>query len=144
MNPERIKLLRKQNGYTQVELSKKLGIGVSTVAMWETGKRTPNYNILCKLSDLYDRTIEYILGNSDDDRSVKLNENEIEQLGKWELENAFSDIFKMYLSLDNYGKANVDALIHSERLRCIEQGTLDYKTDIKVLFKTISHNIQDN
>ena len=42
MNPERIKLLRKQNGYTQVELAKKLGIGVSTVAMWETGKRTPN------------------------------------------------------------------------------------------------------
>lgn len=135
MNPERIKLLRKQNGYTQVELAKKLGIGVSTVAMWETGKRTPNYNILCKLSDLYDRTIEYILGNSDDDRPVKLNENEIEQLGKWELENAFSDIFKMYLSLDNYGKANVDALIHLERLRCIEQGTLDYKTDIKVFIQ---------
>lgn len=133
MNPERIKLLRKQNGYTQVELAKKLGIGVSTVAMWETGKRTPNYNILCKLSDLYDRTIEYILGNSDDDRSVKLNENEIEQLGKWELENSFSDIFKMYLSLDEYGKVAVENLIRDERLRCHDQKTVIDTSKINII-----------
>ena len=43
MGKSRIKQLRKENRLTQVELADKLGVSVSTVAMWETGKRTPNF-----------------------------------------------------------------------------------------------------
>ena len=73
------------------------------------------------------------MGNSDDDRSVKLNENEIEQLGKWELENSFSDIFKMYLSLDEYGKVAVENLIRDERLRCHDQKTVNDTSKINII-----------
>ena len=72
MGKSRIKQLRKENRLTQVELADKLGVSVSTVAMWETEKRTPNFKTLDDMSELFDKTISYILGNSDDNRSVKL------------------------------------------------------------------------
>lgn len=34
---ERLKELRKENGYTQVTLAEALGLSKGTVAMWETG-----------------------------------------------------------------------------------------------------------
>ncbi len=36
---ERLKQLRKKNGYTQITLSEELGVSKGTVAMWETGKK---------------------------------------------------------------------------------------------------------
>ena len=36
---ENLKVLRKNNGMTQKELSQALGVALSTVAMWETGNR---------------------------------------------------------------------------------------------------------
>ena len=82
MGKSRIKQLRKENRLTQVELAEKLGVSVSTVAMWETGKRTPNFKTLNDMSDMFDRSIDYILGNSDDNRSVKLTDTEMEQLAE--------------------------------------------------------------
>jgi hypothetical protein len=43
----------------------------------------------------------------------------------------------MYASLDSYGKAAVDALIRSERLRCLDQDTLEKtdKTKIRVMIE---------
>ena len=38
---EKIKLARQEKGYTQLELSKKLGISRSTVACYESERRTP-------------------------------------------------------------------------------------------------------
>ena len=58
MGKSRIKQLRKENRLTQVELADKLGVSVSTVAMWETGKRTPNFKTLNDMSDMFDRTID--------------------------------------------------------------------------------------
>lgn len=132
MFAERLKLLRKKQGYTQVSLAKELEVSKGTVAMWETGKRTPDFDMLLTLSDLFDVRIDYILGRSDDDSSVRLTEKDIDQLGRWEAESIFYEIFKMYLSLDSFGKSAVDSLIKSERLRCHEQNTLEDTSNIKI------------
>ena len=84
---ERLKELRKENGYTQVMLAEALGLSKGTVAMWETGKRTPDYEIINIMSDMFDRRIDYILGYSDDPTSPKLTQEEIEELGKWEIQS---------------------------------------------------------
>jgi len=124
MGTDRIKQLRKQKGLTQIELAETLGVGVSTVAMWESGKRTPNFKLLNDLSDLFDKTIEYILGTSDDDKSPKPNDAQIEQLGTWAIEDDCRKIMKDYMSLDEFGKAAVENLIQMERLRCMNQQTI--------------------
>ena len=59
----RLKDLRKANGYTQVSLGQALGVTSGTVAMWETGKRKPDYETLNQLSEIFDRRIDYILGS---------------------------------------------------------------------------------
>lgn len=131
MFAERLKTTRKQNGYTQVSLAEKLKVSKGTVAMWETGKRTPDFETLIALSELFDVSTDYLLGKSDDNSSIKLTDEDIEQLGRWEVESIFSETFKMYLSLDSFGKSTVENLIKSERLRCHEQGTLEDTSNIR-------------
>lgn len=59
------------------------------VVMWETGNRTPDFDMLITLSDLFDVSIDYILGHFDDDSSVRLTDKDIDQFGRWEAESFF-------------------------------------------------------
>lgn len=124
MFADRIKELRKEKGMTQVDLAKALGVSTGTVAMWETGKRNPSFDMLNTLSDLFDKRIDYILGTSDDARSPKLTEEELDQLAEWTVEQDYEDTLRKYALLDDYGKATIDAALRSEFNRCQEQGTL--------------------
>lgn len=132
MGTDRIKQLRKQKGLTQKEMAEAVGVGVSTVAMWESGKRTPSFKLLNDLSDLFDKSIDYILGTSDDDRSPKLNDAQVEQLGTWEIQSELIDILRQYLQLDEYGKLNVRSLLNRELVRCQEQGTAERIGGLKI------------
>ena len=132
MGTDRIKQLRKQKGLTQKEMAEAVGVGVSTVAMWESGKRTPSFKLLNDLSDLFDKSIDYILGTSDDDRSPKLNDAQIEQLGTWEIQSELIDILRQYLQLDEYGKMNIRSLLNRELVRCQEQGTANSVGGVKI------------
>ena len=122
MFDERLKSLRKKCGYTQVSLAETLGVSKGTVAMWETGKRTPDFDV---------RT-DYILGKSNDSSSAKLSDDDIEQLGRWELESVYTDLMKLYLSLDSFGQKDVENLIKSEAQRCKEQNTLQDVSNMAV------------
>lgn len=62
---ENIKKLRKEYGLSQEELSKRLGIARSSVANYENGQNFPNMDILVKLSEIFNCSIDYILGKSD-------------------------------------------------------------------------------
>ncbi|MCB5476351.1 helix-turn-helix domain-containing protein [Blautia luti] len=132
MFDERLKSLRKKCGYTQVSLAETLGVSKGTVAMWETGKRTPDFETLIRLSDLFDVRTDYILGKSNDSSSTKLSDDDIEQLGRWELESVYTDLMKLYLSLDSFGQKDVENLIKSEAQRCKEQNTLQDVSNMAV------------
>ena len=132
MFDERLKSLRKKCGYTQVSLAETLGVSKGTVAMWETGKRTPDFETLIRLSDLFDVRTDYILGKSNDLSSAKLSDDDIEQLGRWELESVYTDLMKLYLSLDSFGQKDVENLIKSEAQRCKEQNTLQDVSNMAV------------
>ena len=62
MFAERLKELRKGKNMTQVQLAEALGVSKGTIAMWEIGKREPNFETLDRLSDIFDKRIDYILG----------------------------------------------------------------------------------
>jgi len=124
MFADRLKELRKENNMTQVQLAEALGVSKGTVAMWEIGKREPNFDTINQLSDIFDRRIDYILGYSDDASSPRLSEEDYEQLGRWEVEDQFREIIMSYLALDEYGKTAVESLIKAEKLRCHEQQSI--------------------
>lgn len=50
---ERIKYLRESKGLTQIEFAQKLNVSYGTIAMWETGKRTPGIETIKKIADFF-------------------------------------------------------------------------------------------
>ena len=59
---EKIANLRKKRGMSQSQLAKELNIGTSTLGMYETGKRSPNPEMLNKLADYFGVSVDYLLG----------------------------------------------------------------------------------
>lgn len=53
MISERIRELRKSSGLTQIEFAQKLNVSYGTIAMWETGKRTPGIETIKKIADFF-------------------------------------------------------------------------------------------
>ena len=130
--PERLKQLRKEKGLSQIMLAKELGVSGGTVAMWETGKRKPQFEMFDKLCTFFDRSMDYILGASDDDRSFTQINEEVQQLGDWQVEEQYEDMLRKYTLLDDYGKDAVDAVLRKEFNRAQEQGTLNNSMSISV------------
>ena len=58
----RLKVLRVEEGLTQVELADMLGVSKVTVGMWETGKRMPGFETLDEMTRIFERRMDYILG----------------------------------------------------------------------------------
>lgn len=58
----RLKKLRKASGYTQAEFAKKIGVATSTVGMWESGSRRPDYDMLKLVADALGVSMGYLLG----------------------------------------------------------------------------------
>ena len=133
MFPERLKQLRKEKGLTQVTLAETLGVSKGTVAMWETGKRMPGFDMLARLSELFDKRVDYIIGTSEDRRSAALTEEEVAQLGEWAVEEDYEDMLRKYILLDDYGKELVDAVLRKEFNRAMDQGTLNSKKGMSVI-----------
>ncbi|MCI5683391.1 MAG: helix-turn-helix transcriptional regulator [Eubacteriales bacterium] len=55
---ENLKVLRKNSGMTQKELSQALGVALSTVAMWETGNRKPDLEMLQRIAKHFNVSVD--------------------------------------------------------------------------------------
>ncbi|MDD7043971.1 MAG: XRE family transcriptional regulator [Peptoniphilaceae bacterium] len=71
---EKIKQLRTENKWTQQDLANRLHVGKTTVSNYETGHSDPNIDIINQLSEIFDVSTDYILGNS---RTLKKGEDYI-------------------------------------------------------------------
>lgn len=58
----RLRQLRKNSGKTQGELAKSLHVAASSIGMYERDERIPSPDILMGYAQLYDTSIDYILG----------------------------------------------------------------------------------
>ncbi|GHU35884.1 transcriptional regulator [Bacilli bacterium] len=77
MLPERLKTLRLEAKLTQKEIAQKLGISQPAYAVWENGKRNPNQQTLATLSNFFDVSVDYLLGNTDN--RDYLNDSDLEK-----------------------------------------------------------------
>lgn len=62
---DRLKELRKSKKLTQTELGKILGVGKTTISMYETNNSTPNDEIKMKISEYFNVSLDYLLGKTD-------------------------------------------------------------------------------
>ncbi len=70
MISQEIKRLRTLSGLSQKALGARLGVGQSTVAMWECGKNSPGYDMLIKLAALFDVSVSSLCGTEEKTLSV--------------------------------------------------------------------------
>lgn len=62
----RLKLLRTSRRMTQADLAKAFHVSQSTIAMWETGKRSIDAETITSVADYFNVSTDYLLGKSDD------------------------------------------------------------------------------
>lgn len=61
MIADRIKVLREQNGLTQTDLAKRLGITRSSVNAWEMGISVPSTQYIVELAQIFKVSTDYLL-----------------------------------------------------------------------------------
>lgn len=57
--------LRISSGLTQSKIASRLGISRSTIGMYETGAREPDFDTLEKIADFFNVDTDYLLGRTD-------------------------------------------------------------------------------
>lgn len=63
---KKIRKLRIERGYTLKQLGEMLNLGESTISMYETGKRNPDYDTLTKIAEIFNVTTDYLLGRTNE------------------------------------------------------------------------------
>lgn len=75
----RLKILRKENGYTQEDVANKLGLTKSAYGYYEQGKTVPDAHTLSKLANIFDVTTDYLLGRTDNPKLTAKDERSIQK-----------------------------------------------------------------
>lgn len=71
--PSRLRDLRIKYGYSQKEVSEKIGVSPSIVSGYESGERTPSTQVLLSLAYLYGCSTDYLLGKQNDSSQLVLD-----------------------------------------------------------------------
>lgn len=61
---ERIRELRRERGMTQEELAGILYVNRTAVSGWENGKRLPDIFVLCNIADIFNVSLDYLVGRT--------------------------------------------------------------------------------
>jgi len=83
---------------TQIRLSIELGVCQETVSAYESGKHYPSFEILQRMSELFDAGIDYIMGRSD-----------IRNVSAKPLSVQDENLLQSFRALDSQAKAKVEA-----------------------------------
>lgn len=90
----KIALLRKEQGWSQTDLAKKLNTSVSVISRYERDEMTPSIGAAKKLSNLLGTTVGYLLGETEEanlfkDPDILQRLSEIKSFGDKEKEQVF-------------------------------------------------------
>lgn len=62
---KRLRQMRIKRNFTQQKLADTLGIALRSYQCYETGTRTPNYELLILIADTLDVSLDYLLGRDE-------------------------------------------------------------------------------
>ncbi len=91
MLSERLRALRTYHKWTQEDLAKQLNVAVSTVSGYENGSRRPDIETLIRLSELFQVSVDYLIGRSElpsiEPKAIDLSNLDTIQNMRFELDN---------------------------------------------------------
>ena len=77
--PETLKILREKRGYSQKQLADVLHVSKNSVSHYELGVCMPSIDVIINMADIFDVSIDYLLGRSTVNLSKRLLEKPIEK-----------------------------------------------------------------
>ncbi len=63
--PERLKTLRESNNLLSKDFAKIMNVEPATITNWEKGNRFPKDDVLIKIADYFNCSIDYLFGRTD-------------------------------------------------------------------------------
>lgn len=110
-----IKILRIKKNMTQGELAKQVHVTQTSVSQWESGKTNPDTQTSKKLAEFFNVTIDYLLGQSEDNSGIYYANNikgsnfvqgngSVTIDGKSEISKEEAEILRIYNDLDVRGR----------------------------------------
>ena len=131
---ERIKEIRKKNGFTQGTLAEELQVAKGTVSAWEIGSRRPSFEMLDTMCTLFHVRMDYLIAQSDDATPLQepteadLNSMaeagltmEQEQDADW-LNGTLHQFCSDFARMDAFARKALLSLYKEEKNRCVQQG----------------------
>lgn len=76
---DHLKYLRKQRNWTQEEVAQRLNMSRSQISKWENGELLPDLQSLEKLSELYNVSIDFLVGKRTNKKELLREVNRIYQ-----------------------------------------------------------------
>ena len=123
---EKLKMLRKESGFTQEELAEKLNVSRQAITKWESGEGTPDIENLKLISNLFNTTIDNLIKEEKNVNIENLNKFKFSE----ELEINHTKHFD--INLGNFEEVNI--LPNSEETVRIELLSSKYE-NLDELFK---------
>lgn len=136
---ERLTKIRKENGFARRNaFAEVLGIPETTLRNYETDAREPGHTFLIQISKLFNVSIDWLLGNSNDKELTnyyQLKATEYAQIEK-------------YRKLDSHGKEMVDFTLSKEYERSVTEKNNNniittIQTDADYLLPNAAHERTD-
>lgn len=106
---ERLKSLRLEKGLTQTELGKHFNLGKTAISLYETNDRFPDKEILDKMADFFNCSMDYLLGRVDVRKETSSTPADKEFVAFYEGYKDLDDADKEIL------KATLDAFVRAKK-----------------------------
>jgi transcriptional regulator with XRE-family HTH domain len=94
---EKLKSVRKTKGWSQEELAEKLFVSRQSVSKWENGQNYPSIEVIIKLSDLFEVTIDELLRTDEELKEKVIKDSK--QLAHPKLKFLFDVVFLLGVTL---------------------------------------------
>ncbi len=121
--------LRKKYNFTQADIGEKLNVSVQAVSKWENDLSLPDYDYLIKLADLFNTSIDELLGRKKEIVRQEENKDKNKLLFKISIKSADGDEININLPLSVIkvlveNNSNTNIISGNESLKNIDFASL--------------------
>lgn len=121
--------LRKKYNFTQADIGEKLNVSVQAVSKWENDLSLPDYDYLIKLADLFNTSIDELLGRKKEIVRKEENKDKNKLLFKISIKSADGDTVNVNLPLSVIkvlveNNSNTNIISGNESLKNIDFASL--------------------
>ena len=123
---ENIQKFRKKKGFSQEKLAEKCPVSRQAIAKWENGESVPTIDKLIFLADLYELSLDELVGRTEKDTSIKVREYLEKFLAEDVPEDSEDDISAIVVRYLNFVERM--GLTNEDKLKGLEEIFLDFSS----------------